>query len=338
LDDTTISNPDYFGRLGPERLILQVETLLKNGRGGCPDITLRTSIDALRSKLYDAHLGGYLFSYMLDDPANGADGYFAADPMRGFPGLGLPGCFHTLAQMCAWRSGPNKGQYIRPWRVDISRQANANQLCNAILEEFERRRDVYGLRVAKTDEWLCSLWAAQGNDYPIDFPAMMSFFDMVNGGLQQLGILHAANCSYWFGAAIADADILRVAKADALICEGATNPDYLSDATKLTEWLRRMNLVISAGCTPILLANVAWTSPGTWPDGYINDDRFLAGLAMVLDKPLISYPIYFPRFEWLEWPKQYGAPTGPLVQNGTILTRTFDNGTITVDCVARTAA
>ncbi len=337
----------YLANMTVEKMVNPVFTQMKSGNipvaGAVAGQTLLQTIASLKATLgVDCLIGTYISPIVLDDISDTADGYEAQDPKARIPGPGLGGTVFDESECLSYTSGPATGQLIRPYNVDFMQSSARAKMLSAIDDELLSRQDYYSMQMIETDNWIFDEISSPEFPYPIGKADVLDWFDDVHDLIHSRGYLHQPNFGFWAsGLACSDADILRVAsKADMVWYEGGAKTSYLSNEANITEWLRRGQLVIDAGCRILLDATTTDTPPlGAFPEGYNNDASLLAGLAMYMGPSFqfLAYPYFLPRatWFWLEWPGAYGAPTAAGVQIGTNLSRQFGLNRLEIDMLNR---
>ncbi len=331
----------YLANMTVEKMVYDVFTQLKLGAGEVVGTTLLQTIASLKAKLgEDCLIGTYISPYILDDIADTQDGYQTQDPKARIPGPGLAGTVFDESECLSYASGPSMGELIRPYNVDFMQPAVRAKMLSAIDDELLDRQDKYAMQIIETDNWIFDDISSPDFPYPYGLSDVLDWFDDVHDLIASRGYLHAPNFGFWTnGLSCSDASILRVAnKADMVFYENGAQYTYLNNPTNVTEWLRRTQLVIGAGCRPLLsgvTVDALPHDPGNFPDGYVRETEFLSGLAMLLGTthPYVGYAFFLPRdeFDFLLWPGIYGSPTAPIIQNGMTLRRQFNSYTLNVD-------
>jgi hypothetical protein len=207
--------------------------------------------------------------------------------------------------------------------------ATRQKMKDAVSALLAFRQDAYGFQLIETDNWIDTELSNPDFPYPIARADVIDYYEEIADIIHAANYLHAPN--YNFFAAhpdAADADITRVAsKADLIWYEGGTAYSYLQSEANIAEWIRRSELVIGTGCRILLDPNASDSPPFSGDAGAINDAHFLAGLAMALGaaNAFAGYSIFYPRdsFPWLNWPQQYGTPSGLLNQDSITLNRNY---------------
>jgi hypothetical protein len=130
--------------------------------------------------------------------------------------------------------------------------------------------------------------------------------------------------------AVSTADLKALATScDAVSLEMGATPAATANATSLAKLVTGYQALQSTGCRVIIIPNF------NQPQTAVDEARFLAALAIVLDNTWVAYPFWMDPQNWFEWPGQFGAPSGGIRQEGTTLSRDCNNGTIKLDVTTR---
>jgi hypothetical protein len=345
-DDTL--NTDYLARIdGRESWACPVQNSLK---GPGPSFTPRTDGDltqilgTIRNYAPHTNIFTYIDSTILDDITDTQDGYQIADPKSRLPGPDLPGCVFSLSELLKYESGPNLGQYYRPYRVDVRIEASRNKLLATIKSEMLARQAL-GYSGVRTDNWLCREIDGAGI-YPLTLAQELVYFRLLNEMLHSIGFYHIANIGYTamsYPTVMSDDQLDQIARADVVDFEQVDNPAYFATQAAVNEWLRKAKRLIDGGCCPDLLPTTAYNPPGTYPGGYIAGILFYNGMACALDNSFVSVPLFVDRLSvqdvLLTTPKLMGTTTvcAARTDSSLVVQRGLTKKTVVVDTVSRAA-
>jgi hypothetical protein len=204
--------------------------------------------------------------------------------------------------------------------VDYSQTVARGQLVDRLVQEADDR----GQPVLYTDNWV------DDNTLPgfTSTDVTIAFMAEVTTGLHGVSVDHWVNAAVSFGyEGVTDEDVAGyVAACDGITLETVMSEFVRSSTTRIGRWKTSLQAFISAGKVVVFIPTE------TDPTLLAAQARFYAGLAIVLNGPVVSYPFFLPNPEWQLWPQTYGVPTGGIVQDGFKLTREFGEVTFVVDC------
>jgi hypothetical protein len=104
-----------------------------------------------------------------------------------------------------------------------------------------------------------------------------------------------------------------------------------ADAQALARLVAGYQALQATGCKVILIPS------SNQPQSVLDEARFHAALAIILDNTWVSFSFWMPPQDWFKWPGQLGVPSGAIKQNGTSLYRDMKYGSVQIDGVKRTA-
>jgi hypothetical protein len=207
--------------------------------------------------------------------------------------------------------------------VDYRQPVARAKLVRLITNEAVRRRRP----ILFTDNWVHPVhWPG----FPGEWATTIEYMTSLRSSLNAQRVRLFVNVALAPGE-VPDADVKNLAHAaDGISLEMGLLPQVAKDPDKLAKAVTQYKSLLSRGAVVVLV-----------PPG--DDDaecRFLAGLAMVLDGPLVAFPFYRANPEWQFWPDEFGRPLtgklGAIQQEATVLSRRFERAYVTVDCAART--
>lgn len=202
-------------------------------------------------------------------------------------------------------------------RLDYSNPTTRAKLIRHTVDEAVAR----GRPILFSDNW------AHPAHWPgyTPWPATIGYMAELRKTLNDRGIKLYVNVALAPGA-VPGEDVWQLSQScDGVALEMALLPQVAKDPDKLAAAVTQYQMLASASVRVVLI-----------PIGGDDESRFLAGLAVVLDGPLVAYPFWKPAAEWFDWPDKLGKPTGEIEQEGATVWRRFEHGRVSLDCKART--
>ncbi len=211
--------------------------------------------------------------------------------------------------------------------IDYTQFSAQTKLLDYISSEASSRDEA----ILYTDNWVHPDTGGPGY---IDWSDTMDYMSQLKDDVNATGTDLYVNVAMAIGSTgISNTDIdLLALSCDGITLELALHENIATNSTWLANAVEDYTTLLDGGVVVIFIPVLfdAYTQ-----EEYDAEARFLAGWAMILDGPLVSYPFFYGNPEWHLWPSTYGSPTGPIVQDGTTVSREFGNYTFVLDGLNR---
>jgi hypothetical protein len=316
--------------------------------------TFKQTIEKLRAKYPKMPVGSYIDSHNLEDEiyatADGHDGSPWDFWKRGDPITRLPrSTFPNDVDLCRYDADAphaRAGQLVRGYAPDYRKILVRQRLVQAIHDEAVWRKNTYGVDLIFLDNWDCKDLNANPDweGTPIPLETSIIYLEELSAAIHKEGIRLCPNFNYavrsWDHSPTpaTDLQISRIATAcDAILFETPVSffqkfgPYLTPPAPMLTptpddvaEMIWRYEIFNRANC-PVVMAPPS-----------IEEWKFCAGWALLLDGPLMAWPVFWQEMLDLgDAPAKLGKPIEPIAQGGITMSRRFEHGQVSVDFGSR---